>query len=155
LSNRVSNLNTKAISAAWSRFETASIAAINAVHRRVVVYAPRAFRAILSAKAYLIGIPLTIAIPVAGVFLGLRLAHDSRFANTKSPVVEAVVAAGFFLVSVFFTFVRWFGPLGAIAIAVFVALAIFLLVARLVGANVVILFRRKPKPSTETDDLEP
>ena len=111
-------------------------------------------RAISSTKAYLIGIPLTIAIPVAGVFLGLRLAHDPRFANSKSPLVDVVVFAGFFLISVFFTCVRWFGLLGAIAIAVFVVLAIFLLVARLVGANVLALFRRESKPSGVPEDLQ-
>jgi hypothetical protein len=147
-------MNTKAISAAWSRFETAWIVAINAVHRRVTFLAPRAFRAIASTKAYLIGIPLTIAIPVAGVFLGLRLAHDPRIANSKSPLVDIVVAGGFFLISVFFTCVRWFGLLGAIAIAVFVVFAIFLLVARLVGANVLALFGREPKPSAVQEDLQ-
>jgi hypothetical protein len=154
LSNGARRRNTNAITAAWSRFETASIVAINAVHRRVTYVAPRALRAISSTKAYLIGIPLTIAIPVAGVFLGLRLAHDPRFANSKSPLVDVVVFAGFFLISVFFTCVRWFGLLGAIAIAVFVVLAIFLLVARLVGANVLALFRREPKPSGVPEDLQ-
>lgn len=147
-------MDTKAISAAWSRFETASIGAINAVHRRVIVVGPRAFRAIASTKAYLIGIPLTLAIPVAGVFLGLRLAHNPRFANDKSPLVGGVVAAGFFLLSAFFTCVRWFGLLGALAITAFLVLAILLLCARLVGANVLALFRREPKPSVAPEDLQ-
>lgn len=139
-------MDTKAISAAWSRFETASIVAINAAYRRVKVVAPRALRAVASTKAYLIGIPLTIAIPVAGVFLGFKLAHDPRFAGDKSPLVEGGMAAGFFLITAFFTGVRWFGLLGAIAIAAFLVLALFLLCARLVGANFLALFRREPKP---------
>jgi hypothetical protein len=102
-----------------TRFETASIIAINAVHRRVVVAAPRALRAISSTRAYLIGIPLTLAIPVAG---------------------------GFFLLTAFFTAVRWFGLLRAIAITIFLVLATFLLCARMVGANVLALFRREPEP---------
>jgi asparagine N-glycosylation enzyme membrane subunit Stt3 len=101
-----------------TRFETASIIAISAVHRRVVVAAPRALRAISSTKAYLIGIPLTLAIPVAG---------------------------GFLLLTALFTTVRWFGLLGAIAIT-FLVLAILLLCARLVGASVLALFRREPEP---------
>ena len=135
---------TKAIGTAWSRFETASIVAINAVHRRVMVVARVASRGTSSTKAYLIGIPLTLAIPIAGVFVGLRLAHNPRFAADKGPVLEPVVAAGFFLLAAFFTCVRWFGLLGALAIWGFVMLAIFLLCARLVGANVLALFRREP-----------
>jgi hypothetical protein len=107
-----------------------------------MVLARLAFRATSSSKAYLIGIPLTLAIPIAGVFLGLRLAHNPRFAD-KGPVLEPVVAAGFFLLSAFFTCVRWFGLLGALAIWGFVVLAIFLLCARLVGANVLALFRKE------------
>ncbi len=137
-------MNTKAIGAAWSRLETASIVTINSVHRRFRAVAPWTFRSISSTKAYLIGIPLTLAIPIAGVFLGLRLAHNPRFAAARGPLIDAVVAAGFFLLTAFFTCVRWFGILGALAIWGFVGLAIFLLCARLVGANVLALFRRQP-----------
>jgi len=148
-------MNTKAVSAAWSRFEAASIAVINAIHRRVAVFAPHLLGALSSTKAYLIGIPLTVAVPVAGVFLGLKLAHNPRFANDKGPLIDAVVGAGFFLVSAFFTGVRWLGPLGAVAIAAFIGLAIFLLCARLIGASVLALFRREPGPSVAPEDLQP
>ena len=133
-------MDTKAIRA---RLETASIVAINSVHRRFMVVARLAFRAISSTKAYLIGIPLTLAIPIAGVFLGLRLAHNPRLAPDNGPLIETAVAAGFFLLAAFFTLVRWFGILGALAIWGFVGLAIFLLCARLVGANVLAVFRRQ------------
>ena len=113
--------------------ETASIIAISSVHRR--------FRA---AAPWIIGIPLTLAIPIAGVFLGLRLADNPRFAAGRGPLIDTAVAAGFFLLTAFFTCVRWFGILGALAIWGFVVLAIFLLCARLVGANVLALFRREP-----------
>jgi hypothetical protein len=149
LSNPVGNTDTKTLSAAWSRFETASIIGINAIHRRVVFFAPRARRVISSMPAYLIGIPLMLAIPAAGVFLGLRLAHTPRFANHA--LVDSVVNAAFFLLTAFFAAVRWFGLLGAIAIAGFVVLAIFFLCARLVGANVLAIFRRQPKPSVFFD----
>jgi hypothetical protein len=148
-------MDTKAISAAWSRFEAASIVAINAVYRRAVVFVPRVLGAFSSTKAYLIGIPLTIAVPVAGVFLGLKLAHNPRFANDKGPMLDAIVGAGFFLLSAFFTGVRWLGPLGAVAIAAFIGLAIFLLCARLIGASVLALFRREPGPSVAPEDLQP
>ena len=146
LGNRVGSFDTKAISEAWSRFEKASVVAINAAHRRFTVLAPRVWRVIASTKAYWIGIPLTLAIPVAGVFLGLKLAHDPRFASAKSPLVEAGVSASFFLLTAFFTGVRWIGLLGTIAVAGFLLLAIFLLCARLVGANVITVFRRPRKP---------
>lgn len=63
----------------------------------------------------------------------MRLAHNPRFANDKSPLVDGVVGAGFFLLSAFFTCVRWFGIL---------------------GANVRALFRREPKPSVAPEDLQ-
>jgi hypothetical protein len=156
-------LDRKAITAAWSRFEAASIVVMNALGRRLIVVAPRAVKSLSRTKSYLIGIPLTLAIPAAGVFLGLKLANNPRLANDKSPVVSAVVAAGFFLLGAFFTGVRWFGLLGAVAIAGFVALTIFLLCARLIGVNVLALFRREAKPPEagpdtsdhdEVEDLE-
>ena len=54
--------------------------------------------------------------------------------------------AALFLLTVFFTGVNRIGLLGALAIAGFVLLAIFLLCARLIGANVLALFRRQPGP---------
>jgi hypothetical protein len=163
LSNRVGSFDTKALTAAWSRFETVAIAVINALYRRAIVIAPRALRILSSTKLYLVGIPLALGIPAAGVFLGLKLAHNPLFANDKSPLVDAFVGVGFFLVGAFFKSVRWLGLLGAVAIAVFLGLTIVLLCARLIGANVLALFKRDPKPpeadsdssdQAEVEDLE-
>jgi hypothetical protein len=142
LSNRVGSIDTKALSTAWVRVSTASIAAVHATRRRLVIISPRVLGALSSTKPYLIGIPLTLGIPALGVFAGLKLAHDPHFANGNTPLVDAIVGAGLALLSAFFTAVRWFGLLGALAIAGFVLLAILLLCARLIGANVLALFRR-------------
>ena len=139
-------IDTKTISTAWTRVAAAVIAAVNAAHRRILVIAPHVLRAVSSIKAYLIGIPLAIAIPALGIFVGLRLAKNPQLVNDKSPVVGAVVNAALFLLTVFFTGVKRFGLLGTLAIAGFILLAIFLLCARLIGANVLAVFRRQPNP---------
>ena len=142
LSNRVGSIDTKALSTAWTRVSAASVSAANAIHRRAAKISPRTFKVMSSTESYLIGIPLTVAVPALGIFLGLKLSHDPRFASGNSPLIDAVVNAALLLLSAFFTAVRWFGLLGAIAIAAFLVLAIFLLCARLIGANVLALFRR-------------
>jgi hypothetical protein len=114
------------------------------VHRRLVVIRSRPVRVLSSLKPYLIGIPLMIAIPAAGVFAGLRLAHSSRFGAGASALVDPIVAAGFFLLAAFFTGVRSFGLLATIWIAAFLLLAIFLLGAWLIGSLVVAVLRRDP-----------
>ena len=79
----------------------------------------------------------------------MRLAQNPVL--DQGPVVGAVVNAALFLLTVFFTGVNRIGLLGALAIAGFVLLAIFLLCARLIGANVLALFRRQPGPKPPTD----
>jgi hypothetical protein len=120
--------------------------AVNAARRGIVSISPHALRVLSSTGAYLIGIPLAIAVPALGIFAGLKLAQDPRFAGGNSPLIDAVVSMGLVLLSAFFMFVRWFGLLGALALTGFVVLAIFLLCAWLIGANVLALFRR-PAPS--------
>jgi hypothetical protein len=75
-----------------------------------------------------------VAIPAGGIFLGLRLAHDPKFAADKTRIVDPLITAGFFLVGAFFTAVKAFGLLAALGIAGFLVLALFLLCAKLVGA---------------------
>ena len=93
----------------------------------------------------MIGIPLALAVPALGILVGLRLAKNPQFVNAKSPVVEAVVSAALFLLTVFFTGVKRFGLLGTLAITGFILLAVFLLCARLIGANGLAVFRRQPR----------
>jgi hypothetical protein len=146
-----------------ARAATTAIVAINAVHRRIVVVRSRPIRILSSLKPYLIGIPLMIAIPAAGVLAGLRLAHSSRFGGSASALVDPIVAAGFFLLAAFFTGVRSFGLLATIWIATFVLLAIFLLGAWLIGSLVVAALRRDstggqhvyPLPLHQPPDEEP
>jgi hypothetical protein len=118
----------------WSRLTTRSIRAINAVHRRALILKRQAPRALSSAAPYAIGIPLMVAVPAGGILLGLRLAHDPKFAAGKGPLIDPLITAGFFVVGVFFSAVRMFGFLPALGIATFMVLAVFLLCARLVGA---------------------
>jgi hypothetical protein len=146
LSNRPGSIDTKALSTAWTRVSGASMTAVNAARRGIVSISPHALRVLSSTGAYLIGIPLAIAVPALGIFAGLKLAQDPRFAGGNSPLIDAVVSMGLVLLSAFFMFVRWFGLLGALALTGFVVLAIFLLCAWLIGANVLALFRR-PAPS--------
>jgi hypothetical protein len=114
--------------------QTKAIITINSLHRRAKLISRHAPRVLASAAPYVIGIPLMLAIPAAGIFAGLRLAHDPKFAADKTPLVEPLITAGFFVVGAFFTAVRAFGLLAAIGIAGFLVLAIFLLCAKLVGA---------------------
>jgi predicted phage tail protein len=83
-----------------------------------------------------------IAIPAAGIFAGLRLAHNPGFAGGKSALVDPIVAAGFFLLAAFFTGIQWFGLLATIWIAAFLLLAIFLFGAWLIGSLVIAMLRR-------------
>jgi hypothetical protein len=141
----------------WSRFTTRSIRAINAVHRRTLILSRLAPRVLSSAAPYLIGIPLMLAVPAGGIFLGLRLAHDPKFAAGKASLVDPLINAGFFLVGAFFTAVRAFGLLAAIGIAGFLVLAIFLLCAKLVGALMITAVRgdRRPEPAAEVTSAGP
>ena len=147
----------------WSRLTTRSIRAINAVHRRALILKRQVARALGKAAPYLIGIPLMLAVPAGGVILGLRLAHDPKFAAGKASLVDPLITAGFFLVGAFFTAERAFGLLGAIGIAGFLALAIFLLCAKLIGALTITAVRGdrrrqpavEPTPASAPDFAEP
>ena len=84
-----------------------------------------------------------LAIPAAGFFAGLRLSHDPKFAGHRVPLLDQIIAAGFFLAGAFFAAERRFGLLAAIAVASFVTLAIFLLIAKLVGVLALTAFKRE------------
>jgi len=118
----------------WSRITRRVIIVINAVHRPVLATSRHAPRVLASTAPYVIGIPLMLAVPAAGVYAGLRLSHDPKFASGKPPLVDPLITAGFLLAGAFFTAVREFGLLAAIGVATFLAVAIFLLCAKLVGA---------------------
>jgi len=135
----------------WSGLTTRSIRAINSAHRRTLIISRHARRFLVSATPYLIGIPLMVAIPAGGIVLGLRIAHDPKFAADKTPIVDPLITAGFFLVGAFFTAVKAFGLLAAIGIAGFLVLAIFLLCAKLVGALAIAAVRsdRRREPARE------
>jgi hypothetical protein len=135
----------------WSGLTTRSIRTINAIHGRGLIISQHTRRFLVSAIPYVIGIPLMIAIPAGGIFLGLRLAHDPKFAAGKAPIVDPLITAGFFLVGAFFTAVKAFGLLAALGIAGFLVLAIFLLCAKLVGALAITAVRgdRRREPARE------
>jgi hypothetical protein len=128
-----------------SRLTDPSIRAINAAHRRALLISRRTRRILASAAPYLIGIPLMLAIPAAGVFVGLRLAHDPKFAADKAPLVDPLITGGFYLVGAFFTAVQRFGLLATLGMVGFLVLAIFLLCAKLVGALAVTAARGGPR----------
>ncbi|MHB8588267.1 MAG: hypothetical protein ACYDA0_05345 [Candidatus Dormibacteraceae bacterium] len=138
----------------WSRLASTSIVAINAAGRRIAAATRRPIRALSSLKAYLIGVPLMIAIPVAGIVGGLRLAHSSRFAGANNALINPIVAAGFFLLTTFFSAVRRLGLLAALGITTVVLLAIFFLCAWVIGSLVVAVVRRD-RVDERDDDLTP
>jgi CDP-diglyceride synthetase len=125
-----------------SRLVTMAIVAINAVHQRIVVVQRRPMRMLSALKAYLIGIPLVVAIPAVGVFVGLRLAHNPRFTSGNSTLADPIVGASFFVLTAFFTCVRWFGLLAALGIATFILLSIVLLCAWVIGSLAIAAVRR-------------
>jgi len=116
--------------------------------RRTQVIAGRAFQIASSTKAYLIGVPLTLAIAAGGIFLGSRLSHNPSFANDNSPWLQALVAASLFLLTAFFTGVQRLGLLAALGVAAVLVLAILLICGRLVGTLLFTAIRgsRSDKP---------
>jgi hypothetical protein len=101
----------------------------------------RAPQFLASAAPYLIGIPLMVAIPAAGILAGLRIAHDPKFARAKTPMLDPLINAGFLVMGAFFTAVQKIGLLAAIGIAAVLGLAIFLLCAKLLGWLLIVSVR--------------
>jgi hypothetical protein len=122
--------------------------------RRAQVIAGRAFKIASSTNAYLIGVPLTLAVAAGGIFLGSRLSHNPRFASDNSPLLQALVDAGLFLLTAFFMGVQRLGLLAALGVAAVLVLAILLICGRLVGTLLITAIRgsRSDKPKGHSTD---
>ncbi len=94
-----------------------------------------------SMKAYLIGVPLTLAIAAGGIVLGSRLSRNPSFANDSSPWLQALVDAGLFLLTAFFLGVQRLGLLAALGVAAVLMLAILLICGRIVGTLLITAIR--------------